>query len=422
MKINKVEFGIGAGILVLVILSGITFLSSDSLVTRLLVGLAIGYTLARSYYGFAGSVNRAYGTGSTKLMRSMMIMFLVTAIGVSALVYSDPTLYSLSIYPINIGLAIGATMFGVGMAFAACCASGVLTDLVEVPIKSLVVLLFFCIGVMLGFPLQKGAPWVTDSLVGGTIYENGIFLPELFTFDGYNGYLGAVVFTAILVFIVISLSYLYESRRRKEGTYTKVVSEAAQDKVMIETINEDDKDYKIVSQKTFYRLFVKPWSLTTGAFAMSAIFIYLMAKTNSGWGVTTAFGRWFLQLLATFGVSTEALSEFSMQSVESFTTPFFEVGSNIQNVAILVGALVATLMAGKFKSNLELKFLLSFKEFSFYAVAGLLMGVGTRLANGCNAGGLYTPISHLSLSGWFFLIFMVIGGIVGNKIKRQIFK
>ncbi len=422
MKINKLEFGVGVCILILVILAGVTFLSSESLVARLLMGLAIGYTLARSYYGFAGSVNRAYGTGSTKLMRAMAIMFLITAIGVSALTYADPTLFSLSIYPINIGLVIGATMFGIGMAFAACCASGVLTDLVEVPVKSFVVLLFFCIGVMLGFPLQKGAPWVTDSLIGGEIYENGIFLPELFRFDGYNGYLGAIILTAIFVFIVISLSYIYESRRRKAGTYSKVPSEEAQDKVAIETINEEDKDFKVFSEKTFYRLFVKPWSLTTGAVAMSIIFIYMMGKTNSGWGVTTALGRWFLQLLATFGVSTEALAEFSKQSVESFTTPFFEGGSNVQNVAIVVGALVATLMAGKFKSNLELRFKLSPKEICFFAVAGLLMGVGTRLANGCNAGGLYTPIAHLSLSGWLFLIFMVAGGIIGNKIKRQIFK
>lgn len=48
------------------------------------------------------------------------------------------------------------------------------------------------------------------------------------------------------------------------------------------------------------------------------------------------------------------------------------------------------------------------------------MGFGTRLANGCNVGALYTPIANFSLSGWIFFIFLVIGGILGNKISRII--
>ncbi len=323
VKINKTEFFVGVGILVVYLGLGIAFLSSDSLVARMLMGLGIGYTLCRSFYGFAGSVNRAYGTGSTKLMRSMAIMFLITAIGVSALLYADPTAYSLSIYPINIGLAIGATMFGTGMAFATCCASGVLTDLVETPIKSAIILLFFCIGVMIGFPLQKSQSWVTDTIIGGEVYENGIFLPELFRFDGYNGYLGAIILTAVFAFIVISLSYVYENKRRRLGTYKEVPSEKMQDETTIETINDKDTDYKVFSAKTFNRLFVKPWSLSTGAVAMSIIFIYMMARTGSGWGVTTALGRWALGALSVFGVSPQALSDFSLELIDSFNKPFF---------------------------------------------------------------------------------------------------
>ncbi len=421
MKINKKEFVIGLGILIAYIALGMTFLSSESLVGRMLMGLAIGYTLARSIFGFAGSVNRAYGTGSTKLMRAMMIMFIITAIGISALTYADPTAYSLSIYPINIGLAIGATVFGIGMALAACCASGVLTDLVETPMRAVIILVFFCIGVMLGFPFQKGQSWVTDSIVGGQIYENGIYLPELFAFDGYNGHLGAIILTAVLAFIVICLSYAYESKRRKAGTYTGVPGEKLQDKTTIEAINDGDSNYKILSVKTFNRLFVNPWPLTAGAVAMAVICVYMMAKTGSGWGVTTSFGRSALGVLAAIGFSPEALSEFSMQSIESFTTPFFEVSGNVQNLSIVVGALVAVLMAGKFKGNIDAKVRIGLKETTVCIMAGLLMGFGTRLANGCNAGGLFTPISQFSLSGWIFLIFMVLGGVIGNMIKKKIY-
>jgi uncharacterized protein len=47
---------------------------------RLLIGVGLGYALSRSYTGFAGSVNRAFRTGSTKLMRTLMLMFFMTAL------------------------------------------------------------------------------------------------------------------------------------------------------------------------------------------------------------------------------------------------------------------------------------------------------------------------------------------------------
>ncbi len=47
------------------------------------------------------------------------------------------------------------------------------------------------------------------------------------------------------------------------------------------------------------------------------------------------------------------------------------------------------------------------------------MGFGTRLANGCNVGALYTPIANFSLSGWVFFAVLVIGGILGNKVAKR---
>jgi uncharacterized membrane protein YedE/YeeE len=52
-------------------------------------------------------------------------------------------------------------------------------------------------------------------------------------------------------------------------------------------------------------------------------------------------------------------------------------------------------------------------------VAGLAMGLGTRLANGCNVGALFTPIANFSLSGWIFLVVMVAGGLGGNWLGKR---
>ena len=55
-------------------------------------------------------------------------------------------------------------------------------------------------------------------------------------------------------------------------------------------------------------------------------------------------------------------------------------------------------------------------------IGGFLMGVGTRIANGCNAGALFTPIAQFSLSGWLFFIFMFVGGWLGNMLAFKDFR
>ena len=78
--------------------------------------------------------------------------------------------------------------------------------------------------------------------------------------------------------------------------------------------------------------------------------------------------------------------------------------------------LTANTFVAAFKASLKI----NFKQIIFYAIGGLIMGFGTRLSNGCNAGALYTPISNFSLSGWFYLVFMVSGGVIGNMIAKKV--
>lgn len=153
MKAEKVMGLIG---FILVLILGNVLLKTDMLYFRLLMGVGFGYTLSRAYTGFAGSVYRAYRTGSTKLMRAMNAMFFVTSLVVAAILFrSDPTSYKLWINPINMGLIMGAFLFGFGMCIAMCCATGVLTTLASSFTRALVVIVFFGLGVLLGFPIQN---------------------------------------------------------------------------------------------------------------------------------------------------------------------------------------------------------------------------------------------------------------------------
>ena len=416
---NKVERWLGAGIVALTLFLGVTRMES-MLLFRLLIGVGFGYVLTRSSFGFAGSVNRAYKTGSGRLMVALMGMFVITAILSAALLYNiDPTEYRLRVYPISAGAILGGLLFGFGMALSLCCASGALTDLATSWPRALIVLFFFTAGVFVGFPLQKRAAWVTQSWIStetGLQDKGGVFFPDLFKWDGLEGYLGAIVLTALLAGVVIYLAKKYEEKQKAFGIYTGVASEREQ----LKQYPADDKPFKLFSEDTYKTLFVRPWTLQTGAFAMAALYLILMSVTKSGWGITTSFGYWFGKLLILLGATPDGLAAFSGRDVKHFTTPFFEHAGSVQNFGIFLGTLIAVLLANKLLNRETSPFQITGKDILLYAMGGFIMGFGTRLANGCNVGALYSPIATFSLSGWIFLITMTGGGILGNIFSQRI--
>lgn len=393
------------GFLLAIILLAVGPIWFQSNFYRLIVGLGFGYALTRGYMGFAGSVNRSYRTGSTKLVRVLAVMFLATTVVTTAFTYKDPAALSLWVRQINLGMVIGGLLFGFGMSFSSCCATGVLTDLVTGLPRAVITMVFFGMGVFLGYPIQKTAPWVRESLItaGG---RNGVFFPDLFQWDGANGYLGATILTALLAALVIYLSKKYENKRKSAKTFTGVGSELEQD--------------AIIENETFYnRCFVKPWTMRRGAMVIVAFFAILTGISGSGWGASTIHGFWFAKTLNIFGVSGQALADFSLIPIKYITGSYLESPTAIQNLGIIFGTAIYLLTAGIFKKTFFSEIKITWKEGLLFALGGLCMGFGTRFANGCNVGALYTPIANFSLSGWLYFIFLVSGGIIGNYIGQK---
>lgn len=84
----------------------------------------------------------------------------------------------------------------------------------------------------------------------------------------------------------------------------------------------------------------------------------------------------------------------------------------ILNMGVIMGSLIATLMASQFK----LKKVKSKKQLIFALLGGIMMGYGTRLALGCNIGAFFSGIPSFSLHAWVFGIFTILGAWVGCKI------
>jgi uncharacterized membrane protein YedE/YeeE len=424
IKMNKTQNMMGAALALATLVLGSTLLKTDMLFFRLLIGVGLGYVLTRGFMGFAGSVNRAYNGGTTKLMQVLMFMFVMTAIlNAGFLIFEVEPEFGLWINPINLGLAIGGIMFGFGMTFASCCASGVMTDLVTDLPRAAVTLFFFGMGIFLGFPLQRGpeglsiiqdSMFETSSYYGQLNIGHGVYMPDLFG-TGLMSYVGAILLTCLFAGIVIYFSKKYENKRKAEGTFYSIDTEIEQEKAAKQKLENEAKPFKLLSQETYNALFVTPWSMKTASLMIVVLFGLMLAATKMGWGASTPFGLWFGKILIACGVSLEWVTNFTHFPAGGFLIPFFNHDISVQNFGIVVGTAICVLLMGK----ASFSFNYSAKQLALFAMGGFFMGMGTRFSNGCNVGALYTPIANLSLSGWVFLVFLIAGGILGNRVAKM---
>ncbi|MEZ9977198.1 YeeE/YedE thiosulfate transporter family protein [Vibrio breoganii] len=227
---TQTRFGIALGL-------GIVFIGAVALqqdiFLRLLLGLGLGVALTKGSIGFAGSVNRAYRRGSTQLIQTLMLMFVITAVINAGLILGGGIeQYQLWVNPINLGLIVGGLMFGFGMTLSSCCASGVMVEMVSDVPRALVTLLMFGLGVFIGLPIQASSSLVTETLLSTSSFEGkGVYLPDLFSWGPLNGYLMSVIVTIAFASLTIYIAKRYEASRKQKGTYLGVEGEMAREQV-----------------------------------------------------------------------------------------------------------------------------------------------------------------------------------------------
>jgi hypothetical protein len=404
-----IEAIVGFALIALVLVLGFAGVLSATVFVKCLIGVGFGYALTRGDFGFAGLSNRACRTGSTKLLRTLLVMFVVSAMIVGAFIVGgkNPSLW---VNPISWGLLFGGILFGVGMAFSSCCATGVLQDFPLGFSRALITLVFFGVGVFLGFPLMSSG-FVRDSLFTSSGSTTGVYMVDWFSNNGANlatGVVGALLVTVVLALVVGFLAKLYEKAVSKNFPTPKV-----------EVVEEETSVWN--------RFFVKKWSLLQTALIISVLFGLLYAVSNSGWGASTVYGNWFGTILHRwFGVSLDSLSTFTgwdlAKTTASFDTDLLKSSGYMQNIGIILGAFVGLLLSGKFTESFKAGLKIKPLEVVLFVLGGLLLGFGTRLSLGCNVGALYTPIANFSLAGWFYLIFLFAGGYLGNLIRKAFYK
>jgi uncharacterized membrane protein YedE/YeeE len=167
-------------------------------------------------------------------------------------------------------------------------------------------------------------------------------------------------------------------------------------------------------QKTQANWLSGPWPLVAGALALALVNVATLALAGRPWGVTSAFALWGSKLLATSGLDVAAWDYWSTPGrAASLASPIFSDITSVMNVGIILGALLAAGLAGRFAPiwRVPLRSLLA------AVLGGILLGYGARLAYGCNIGAFFSGVASSSLHGWLWFVAAFIGNMLGTRLR-----
>lgn len=175
---------------------------------------------------------------------------------------------------------------------------------------------------------------------------------------------------------------------------------------------------KIKNNENYQKWFRDALPYVTGALLLSFFQIVTFTTTGNPWGVSGAFANWGAWIFELFGGSVDNWYYFSSPGAQATLNAGILANPDTwRNFGIIIGALLASLLASGFK----VKKIKSVKQVIAAVIGGLLMGYGARIAFGCNIGALFSGISSLSLSGWVFAVFLLLGAILGGKMLKKFF-
>lgn len=126
-----------------------------------------------------------------------------------------------------------------------------------------------------------------------------------------------------------------------------------------------------------------------------ALLSILMMVWWRPWGAVGAIRNWGDWIVCGLGLG------------DTPTSPLLDSGSVI-GLGFLGGSLLSAFLGGQFAFRFP-----PYREAVKGALAGVLMGVGSTLAGGCNVGGMYNAIGNLAANGFSMWLGIVAGVILG---------
>jgi uncharacterized membrane protein YedE/YeeE len=126
------------------------------------------------------------------------------------------------------------------------------------------------------------------------------------------------------------------------------------------------------------------------------------------WYITTQEAQWGAWVLESLGLSMRDNVFFGL--FNGIPNPLLNA-PGFMSIGIIVGAAMMALLRQEFKWKLP-----NLEGAVFALIGGTLMGIGARVAKGCNIGAFFSTVTNGDPSGWLFLLGMAAGAWVGVKL------
>ncbi|SFR61247.1 YeeE/YedE thiosulfate transporter family protein [Thiomicrospira sp. ALE5] len=386
--VRQIILATSAGLLIL-ILSWLVLQGAWVSAGLLLVGMGLGATLNYFVFGFSSSWRKSILEGNTLGARAQVIMLAAALLLFSPLLWlgqSDDWSFQGLVRPAGWSVILGAFLFGIGMQLASNCSSGTLNrvgQLQALPMVSL--LMMFVGGVLAAYSFTYWDAWPA-------------LHPWSFTLDW--GLAGLLMSLGLLALIYWALTR-YEQRRTQQLT---------------QLLNLESKwgatPYAPSSSNDLALSRAQQLLLAGLLLALLSAFILLLA--GQPWSVASVFALWPFKLAEWIELHTGwMLLDWSFWDIaghyqDRVARPLWLDHVSMTTLGVIFGALAVTLLQPKAINPLPV----GQHAIGYYALGGLLMGLGAMLSYGCNIGALFSGIASGSLHGWLWLIAAVIGNMV----------
>lgn len=380
--LGKPPLGLASLGLAVAIALGIFLFSTQKLSqpVLLVLGLLFGYTLFHAQFGFTSAFRRFMAVGNGQALRAHMLMLAVTVTLFAPILANQWSFFGGEVAgyvdPVGVSLLVGAFVFGIGMQLGNGCASGTLYAVGGGRSVMFITLFFFIVGATIG---AKHLPfWM--SLPS--------FEPFSLATSTGLGYGGAWA-VSLLIFGAITWLTL-----------------------KIEKKKHPPKMASLPTTHGLARVVRGSWPLWAGAIMLAVLNALTLLTRNEPWGVTSAFTLWGSKMANAVGIDVASWGYWSGDRATALTASVWGDATTALNVGIMIGAFVASAMAGLFKFSHITKGNLFASIFG-----GLMMGYGARLAFGCNVGAYFSGIASFSMHGYVWGVCAIAGTFLALYLR-----
>jgi len=346
-----------------------------------LVGIGFGVSLLHAMFGFTGGWRMFIREKRSIGIRAQLLLLAISSILFFPLVGDVfPNISAqAALGQVGISVLCGAFIFGIGMQLGGGCGSGTLFTVGQGQVDMLITLSFFIIGAVLG---SYHLPWWLSLPNIGQVS----LITELSIFP-------ALIIQLILFFVMYLVVKKIERKKHNE----------------VQPLYIKDT-HKSMTDRAIHG----PWPIWVGVISLSVFGLLTLVMAGYPWSITFAFGLWGAKILSALGADVASWAYWSSgYPAKALNSSVLSDITSIMNFGIILGAMLAAALAGKYAPAGKLKS----KRILTAVVGGLLLGYGARLGFGCNIGALLGGIATGSLHGWLWLVAAFIGGIVGVKIR-----